>query len=289
MFSVDVENIVLECFAEFSRSAKNEASLKREFEASGEQYQKLIRHVITRWLTLFEGLARIIKSIEPIKSYFISRGEEHCHKAIWQLFGDQEDGLSSHAEPTLNEIKLYFVHSFLSDVHEALLALESEATLACHLSKILCGLTDKIENKRKDKFFGMIATFAKKKNYLDERKWKAFEIEALKVYDRFLLYLKRYFHEEKRDFFDKLSIFDLSSRPPTLNNMLNIFELESFKVGEPGHDLYAELKTLETLFPNLKGSTLEKWNLFFQSFGGKIEKSVLYKAILYNTRVKRLR
>lgn len=270
LFSVDVENVVLKCFAEFSKSAKKEAKLKEEFQAAGQDYQKMVRHVVTRWLTLFEGLSRIVKNILPIKSYFVNCGEDMCDKAIWNLFSDQEHELSSSSEPTINEIKLYFAHSFLSDIHSTLLALESESTLACHLSKILCGLRVKIETKRNDKFFGMIPELANRRSYLPVNEWKFFECEALKVYDRFLLYLDKYFTKDKQDFYERLSVFDLSSRPPTLDDILKVLELDIFKrVGPVDDRLYDDIKLLQNVFLNLEGSSLEKWTSFFQSYDSK--------------------
>lgn len=102
-----------------------------------------------------------------------------------------------------------------SEVHDALLALESEATLSMSFEQDYVWCPWQIRNQKQ--FFGMIATFAKKKTYMDEKKWKTFEIEALiKGYDHFLLYAKRYFPEEKHDFYERMAIFDLSSRSSTL-------------------------------------------------------------------------
>ena len=273
-----MENIVLKCFAEFSKSAKKEENLKEEFQSAGQEYQKMVRHVVTRWLSLHEGLARIVKNILPIKSYFVNLGEDHCDKAIWNLFGDQESELSTSSEPTLNEIRLYFAHSFLSDVHNALLALESESTLACHLSRILCDLRTKIDTKRKDGFFGMIPELAKRRNYLGSTEWNAFEREALKVYDRFIAYLDKYFPQDKKEFYEKLSVFDLSTRPPTLDGILKVVELDVFKrVGEVDDQLYTDLNVLQEVFTNLEGSSLQKWTSFFQAHN--TGKSCLFRIV----------
>ncbi|GFW64737.1 uncharacterized protein TNCV_4450401 [Trichonephila clavipes] len=55
---VDVENIVMKVFAEFSCSAKKREDLKECFDFFESEYREVIRHVPTRWLSLFKALDR---------------------------------------------------------------------------------------------------------------------------------------------------------------------------------------------------------------------------------------
>ncbi|GFX35344.1 uncharacterized protein TNCV_101511 [Trichonephila clavipes] len=73
---VDVENIVMKVFAEFSCSAKKRED-KECFDFFESEYREVIRHVPTRWLSLFKALDRMLSSWGPLKRYFIERGSDN--------------------------------------------------------------------------------------------------------------------------------------------------------------------------------------------------------------------
>ncbi|GFU61463.1 uncharacterized protein TNCV_2287631 [Trichonephila clavipes] len=79
---VDVENIVMKVFAEFSCSAKKREDLKECFDFFESEYREVIRHVPTRWLSLFNALDRMLSSWGPLKRYFIERGSDNCPTAL---------------------------------------------------------------------------------------------------------------------------------------------------------------------------------------------------------------
>lgn len=65
--SFHVENLVLKVFAEFSHSAKRNAQLKECFEFLDMEFEKVLRHVVTRWLSLASALERLILSWPAVK------------------------------------------------------------------------------------------------------------------------------------------------------------------------------------------------------------------------------
>ncbi|GFT09653.1 uncharacterized protein TNCV_4948141 [Trichonephila clavipes] len=69
---VDVENIVMKVFAEFSCSAKKQEDLKECFDFFEIEYREVIRHVPTRWLSLFKALDRMLSSWGPLKENFFN-------------------------------------------------------------------------------------------------------------------------------------------------------------------------------------------------------------------------
>ncbi|GFW67859.1 uncharacterized protein TNCV_3871891 [Trichonephila clavipes] len=79
---VDVENIVMKVFAEFSCSAKKREDLKECFDFFESEYREVIRHVPTRWFSLFNALDRMLSSWGPLKRYFIERGSDNCPTAL---------------------------------------------------------------------------------------------------------------------------------------------------------------------------------------------------------------
>ncbi|GFW80719.1 dimer_Tnp_hAT domain-containing protein [Trichonephila clavipes] len=93
---VDVENIVMKVFAEFSCSAKKREDLKECFDFFESEYREVIRHVPTRWLSLFKALDRMLSPWGPLKRYFIERGSDNCPTALWAILSDQENEISVH-------------------------------------------------------------------------------------------------------------------------------------------------------------------------------------------------
>ncbi|GFS66311.1 uncharacterized protein TNCV_3856141 [Trichonephila clavipes] len=88
---VDVENIVVEVFAEFSCSAKKREDLKECFDFFEREYREIMLHVPTRWLSLFTALDRMLSSWGSLKRYFIERGSDNCPTALWAILSDREN------------------------------------------------------------------------------------------------------------------------------------------------------------------------------------------------------
>lgn len=81
--SVDIENIVLKVYGFFSISAKRRIDLKEFCEFCDTEFHEILRHVVTRWLSLNPAITRLLQNWLPLKSYLISIGEEcpsfkHC-------------------------------------------------------------------------------------------------------------------------------------------------------------------------------------------------------------------
>ena len=90
--NIDIENVVNKTFSHFSSSAKRIEELKSIYAFVEMEYQSLLRHVPTRWLSLWPAVKRLYDNWAPIKSYFLSLGEEQCPKSLWRLFKDDQDG-----------------------------------------------------------------------------------------------------------------------------------------------------------------------------------------------------
>ncbi|GFX99113.1 uncharacterized protein TNCV_2492941 [Trichonephila clavipes] len=81
---------------EFSCSSKKREDLKECFDFFESEYREVIRHVPTRWLSLFKALDRMLSSWGPLKRYFIERGSDNCPTALWAILSDQENEISDH-------------------------------------------------------------------------------------------------------------------------------------------------------------------------------------------------
>ena len=74
--SVDVENIVLKVYGHFSISAKRRETLKEFCEFLNVEFHDILRHVVTRWLSLNPVISCLLENWPALKSYFISIGDE---------------------------------------------------------------------------------------------------------------------------------------------------------------------------------------------------------------------
>lgn len=111
--NIDIENVVNKTFSHFSSSAKRIEELKSIHTFVEIEYQSLLRHVPTRWLSLWPAVKRLHDSWAPIKTYFLSLGEDQCPKSLWQLFKDDQDGEGNPLDLQVinfNCTQLFFFH-----------------------------------------------------------------------------------------------------------------------------------------------------------------------------------
>lgn len=76
LLTYDVEALVLKIYAEFSSSAKNNDKLKEFCKFVGEDYCTILRHVPTRFLSLYPAVDRLLTNWTALKSYFLSKGKK---------------------------------------------------------------------------------------------------------------------------------------------------------------------------------------------------------------------
>jgi len=70
-------------------SASRTAQLKDFCEFVEVEECNLLRHVVTRWLSLLPSIDRILNYWKPLTSYFQSEGEEPCSQFLWKCFGEE--------------------------------------------------------------------------------------------------------------------------------------------------------------------------------------------------------
>lgn len=88
--SIDIEVVVLKIYSHFSSSSLRRENLKEFVEFVNLEYQEILKHVPTRWLSLGPAIERILKFYPALISYFISIGDE-CPLIIKKLLGINED------------------------------------------------------------------------------------------------------------------------------------------------------------------------------------------------------
>ncbi|XP_068098211.1 zinc finger protein 862-like [Hyperolius riggenbachi] len=261
--SYDVENLVIKVFNEFSCSAKNVTELKACFDFTHQEYHKVLRHVPTRWLSLFAAVERLLLNWQAIKMYFLECGEENCHTVIWSFIKDQEDGMSSTL--TLPECYLFFVHSFMAFFSRSIKTLEKDSLTSPELYSVMLDVQKQLQNRREDHFFGFRVNLDLPK--LPNEQQRAFKKEALRCFDRALEYLERWFSFEMSPF-KSFSCFDFMSIP-TLDDITKACEVLQMNERACSEDLYREFCLLKTAMPAIMQmedlSCSEKWLEFFKN------------------------
>jgi hypothetical protein len=186
--SLDIENLVIKVYNHFSTSAIKSNALKSCFEYTENEYKTILRHVPTRWLSLFKAIDRLIVDLEGIKSYFLGVGEENCPQIITEFIWGQCENAS---EITFFELLLHFAHQYMKLFHECILKLEMKSTNSTHLYNIMNDLRTKLKNRFNHQFYGSkVIEMLRKVTHFEKKK---FENEALNAYRRCLNYLEKWF------------------------------------------------------------------------------------------------
>lgn len=120
-FKIDIESIVIRIYNEFSSSTKKTAQLKEFFEWADTEWQELLKHAPTRWLSLLPAMERILKNFEPLKSYFVS---QDSIPPIVRLFFEEE----------LGRAYLGFAVNVFNAFQPALVKLQSDEALIVEVS-----------------------------------------------------------------------------------------------------------------------------------------------------------
>lgn len=149
--TVDVENVVLKVYGFFSTSAKRRESLKEFCRFCDVEFQEILRHVTTRWLSLNPAITRLMQTWIALKSFFISLGEE-CPQQLQALLKLSED--STEEDGDIVEVYLLLCNNILSLFKEVVKKLESDETTCVELYSIMDNFKQKLTQRRDDQFYG---------------------------------------------------------------------------------------------------------------------------------------
>lgn len=113
VLKIDIESLVMKLFNFFSVYTVRTEALKSVCEYIEINYQKLLYHSKTRWLSLFPAVERILKMYLPLKEYFLTTPQ--VPTTIKAFF-----------ENELAESYLFFVHSLMSVFQSQIAKIERE-------------------------------------------------------------------------------------------------------------------------------------------------------------------
>lgn len=112
--SVDIETVVLKVYSHFSVSASRRENLRGFFEFVDIEWREILRHVCTRWLSLYPAVERLLQSWPAITAYFRSLGEA-CPVMLRKIFSDDDEDKAATVEIYL----CFFLEIYLSCLRPA--------------------------------------------------------------------------------------------------------------------------------------------------------------------------
>lgn len=261
----DVEAFILKVYSEFSTASKKVSQLKEHFENAELEYVKILRHVPTRWLSLFACIERLLHSWPAIKSYFLQQGEENVSKIIWDFLKNQENEMLDDLSPemTIQECYIYFVHHLMSIFNKYILLLERKKIMCTEIDGIMNKLLNDLTKRKEDKFFGYKVNNALQQ--LSTQLKNQAQNDFTSVYTRAIKYLSDWYSFDNPPF-KKFGIFNLENKVnfPDLcaiaNDLFKDREYINFDA------LYDEVSVLNDIIPEIDTnmSTEEKWCHIFK-------------------------
>ena len=130
----DVEELCIDIYYWFDKSTKRKNGLHEYWTFCDQEYRAMIKHVITRWLSLELAVERVLKQFVSLKSYFRSENEvQPRFKRLHDLFEDP-----------MTEVYLLFFQSVLPCFTQTNKSLQREEPLVHCLQPQLLSLYKKI-------------------------------------------------------------------------------------------------------------------------------------------------
>ncbi|KAK4881503.1 hypothetical protein RN001_004822 [Aquatica leii] len=176
---VDVESLILKICSHFSRSAKRRADLKLQFEANEMQWEEIIKHVATRFLSLGPAAERVLKIWPAIKLHFLEFRNE-CPRLLEKIITSEEEEKKTLAY-------LSFLHNVMFSVEATMKKIESDSLSVVEMHAQMHGIREKIKQRIKDKFFGSQAREIMSGLSINAKEF--IENDFLQFYTNFLGYL----------------------------------------------------------------------------------------------------
>lgn len=253
-FEIDV--IVIKIFNEFSSSTKCTTELKEIFEWVGCEWSEMLRHIPTRWLSLYPAVERLIKNYEPLKAYFLSK--KNTSQTIKIFF-----------ESEISMAYLGFVMSFASIFQPIIKALERADGMGVEVYDLMLKVKTSLQSRLDEEFFGTTA----RSTVLvcaDESEKIRFKIEAKNALTVAINYLDKWFDFDENifKFLKPLNIKKTIPQYCDFEILIKKFNLKNID----GDVLFEELIQLRNFAENNKStrentsSSDKVWVQFFEEY-----------------------
>ena len=264
---MDVETLIIKIYNEFSISAKNVAQLKEFYEFVELEWENILRHVPTRWLSIYPALTRLLEKWPAIKAYFLSLGGDECDPVIWKFVSNNSDSDNTESDPpSLEEAYLYFYHHILGIFHNRILLLEQSKCCSPQVYDIMCGLLKELQERLQDEFYGYKVNTCLRELLPKEK----IQLKSTlnKYYQRAAQYLKQWFDFSDENPFHTLKTFNLTSEIQWshLETAVCRLNLTQHIDTDALYSEYVMIKDIASAIIQKEKDVPceEKWNLLFQ-------------------------
>ncbi|KAK1874558.1 Pre-mRNA-splicing factor CLF1 [Dissostichus eleginoides] len=252
--TVDVENVVLKVYGHFSISAKRRESLKEFCEFCDVEFQEILRHVTTRWLSLNPAIHRLMQTWTALKSYFISLGDE-CPKQVQALLKLNRD--STVEDEDIVEIYLLFCNNILSLFEEVVKSLESNRTTCVELYSIMDEFRQKLIQRRDNLFYGYL-TRQKLQRLLPHDAHMA-RAEFTAFLNTAISYVEKWFDFSEENWLFSLQPLLLQHGNLTFNQIEKVATKLNLINKLKMNELYDECTTANTILRRLREEYSDAW------------------------------
>ncbi|KAL4008598.1 hypothetical protein ACER0C_002450 [Sarotherodon galilaeus] len=230
--SVDVENIVLKIYSFFSTSAKRRESLKEFCEFCDVEFHDILRHVVTRWLSLNPAITCLLQNWDPLKSYLISI-----------------------------EIYLLFCNNVMCLFEEVVKKLEKNVTTSVDLYSIMECFLKRLIQRRDDGFYRYLTR--QKLQRLSPSDADGARQEFTAFLDTAISYVRQWFDFSKENWLFHLQPLSLASGNISFDDMEKIIEQLHLagRLNISMDELYEECVTATSLLEHItkEHQEKEKW------------------------------
>lgn len=219
--SVDIENIVLKVYGFFSISAKRRESLEEFCEFCDTEFHEILRHVVTRWLSLNPAITRLLQNWLPLKSHLISIGEK-CPRRLQTLLRLSEDAPGPKEEADIVEVYLLFCSNIMSLFEEVVKKLETNVTSSVDLYCIMDSFLMRLIQRRDDGFYGYLTR--QRLQHLSPSEADFARQEFTAVLNTAISYIQKWFDFSEENWLFHLQPLSLESGKISFDEMEKITE-----------------------------------------------------------------
>ena len=250
--SIDIEMLIIKVFNYFSNSAKRVSHLKEFFHFVDIEYNNLLRHVPTRWLSIKPAIERLLRNLPAVVSYFSS--VDDCPAFIKKyLLGSSE----SDKQTLLVELYLHFSLHLADVFHKAVLSLEKNDLTVCEVYTVMKNLKMQLEQRMGESFFGYKVTQTLNKlNDLFTGEGKVCENDFKHVYEVCVNYLCKWFDFSDSNVFALMNCITLENSPQ-FSKILKLVETLGLEEKLNMDDMCSEVVEIVNLFSGEGGEKLK--------------------------------
>jgi hypothetical protein len=238
------------------------------------EYQDLLRHVPTRWLSLGPAIDRLIKNWPALISYFVSLGVE-CPKRIKKCLAisDDDEPDCEGCGVKVTKAYLYFCQNICSVFETAVKHIERDDFTLCELLPIMQQLRAKLESRIHDRFFSSGAQLLIESEELVDQK-SSVENNFCEALQAAVQYLDKWFNFSDNNVACALNKISLATMPDFANftALTKVLGLANDSANDSAVSidvLYDEFGASREILGHIISqtdlSTSQKWQAYFKA------------------------